>query len=134
MPVWATPLGCFLMVCGGYLVLRVVLVDAYPTTYLKNPLPATAQTMGQGQILFQTYCTTCHGRDGHGHGPAAAGLNPRPADLTAAHVDDHTDGDLFWWLTHGIPGTAMPAWQEQLSETERWLVVHYIRSLRRGKP
>jgi len=133
MPVWATPLGCFLMVCGGYLVLRVVLVDAYPTTYLKNPLPATAETMGQGQILFQTYCTTCHGRDGQGNGPAAAGLNPRPADLTAAHVDDHTDGDLFWWLTHGLPGTAMPAWQEQLSETERWLVVHYIRSLRRGK-
>ncbi len=134
MPVWATPLGCFLMVCGGYLVLRVVLVDAYPTTYLKNPLPATAETMGQGQTLFQTHCTTCHGRDGQGNGPAAAGLTPRPADLTAAHVDDHTDGDLFWWLTHGLPGTAMPAWQEQLSETERWLVVHYIRSLRRGKP
>jgi len=134
MPMWATPFGCFLMVCGGYLVLRVVLVDAYPTTYLKNPMPATPETMVQGQTVFQAHCTVCHGLAGHGNGPAAAGLNPRPADLTAAHVGDHTDGDLFWWLTHGIAGTAMPAWQEQLSETERWLVVHYIRSLRRGKP
>jgi selenocysteine lyase/cysteine desulfurase len=28
---------------------------------------------------------------------------------------------------------AMPPWQEQLSEPERWMVVHYIRSLRRGR-
>jgi mono/diheme cytochrome c family protein len=27
----------------------------------------------------------------------------------------------------------MPPWQEQLSEPERWMVVHYIRSLRRGR-
>jgi len=134
MPGWATPFGFCLMICGGYLVLRVVLVDAYPTTYLANPIPSTPVAIGQGQNVFQQHCAVCHGRDGHGDGPAAAGLNPTPADLTAAHVDDHTDGDLFWWLTHGIAGTAMPPWQEQLSEPERWMVVHYIRSLRRGRP
>jgi copper transport protein len=133
MPGWATPFGFFLMVGGGYLVLRVVLVDAYPTTYLTNPIPLTPEAVVQGQSVFQQHCTGCHGPEGHGDGPAAAGLNPRPADLTAAHVDDHTDGDLFWWLTHGIAGTAMPPWQEQLSAPERWMVVRYIRSLRRGR-
>jgi len=133
MPGWATPFGFCLMICGGYLVLRVVLVDAYPTTYLANPIPSTPAAIVQGQNVFQQHCAVCHGRDGHGDGPAAAGLNSTPADLTAAHVDDHTDGDLFWWLTHGIAGTAMPPWQEQLSEPERWMVVHYIRSLRRGR-
>jgi putative copper export protein len=132
MPVWATPFGFCLMICGGYLVLRIVLVDAYPTTYLANPIPLTPEVLVQGQNVFHQHCAVCHGRYGHGDGPAAAGLNPTPADLTAAHVDDHTDGDLFWWLTHGIAGTAMPPWQEQLSEPERWMVVHYIRSLRRG--
>jgi hypothetical protein len=132
VPRWATPFGLFLMACGGYLVLRVVLVDAYPTTYHQNPLPYSAEILAQGQSLFQAHCSACHGLDGRGHAPAAADLNPRPADLTAAHVDDHTDGDLFWWLTYGIPGTAMPAWQEQLSEPERWTVIHYIRSLRRN--
>jgi hypothetical protein len=132
MPEWATPFGFCLMLCGGYLVLRIVLVDAYPTTYLANPIPSTPEAIVQGQHVFQQHCAVCHGRSGQGDGPAAAGLNPTPADLTAAHVDDHTDGDLFWWLTHGIAGTAMPPWQEQLSEPERWMVVHYIRSLRRG--
>jgi hypothetical protein len=132
MPAWATPFGFCLMLCGGYLVLRVVLVDAYPTTYLANPMPSTPEAIAQGQHVFQQHCAVCHGRYGHGDGPAAARLTPPPADLTAAHVDDHTDGDLFWWLTHGIAGTAMPPWQAQLSEPERWMVVHYIRSLRRA--
>ena len=132
MPGWATLFGFCLLICGGYLVLRVILVDAYPTTYLANPIPSTPVVIGQGQNVFQQHCAVCHGRDGRGDGPAAAGLNPTPADLTAAHVDDHTDGDLFWWLTYGIAGTAMSPWQEQLSEPERWMVVHYIRSLRRG--
>jgi hypothetical protein len=131
MPEWATPFGFCLMLCGGYLVLRIVLVDAYPTTYLTNPIPPSPEAIVRGQNVFQQHCAVCHGRYGHGDGPAAAGLNPPPADLTAAHVDDHTDGDLFWWLTHGIAGTAMPPWQEQLSEPERWMVVHYLRSLRR---
>jgi putative copper export protein len=133
MPRWATPFGCFLLACGASLVLRIVLVDAYPTTYLANPIPAVPEAIVQGQNMFQQHCAGCHGRVGHGDGPAAAGLNPTPADLTAAHVDDHTDGDLFWWLTHGMAGTAMPPWQERLSEPERWMIVHYIRSLRHGR-
>lgn len=134
MPLWATPFGLFLMACGGYLVWRTVLVDAYPTTYLTNPLPYSAEAISTGHAVFQEHCTVCHGHDGRGHGPATTGRNPQAADLTAAHVDDHTDGDLFWWLTHGIAGTAMPAWQETLSEAERWMAIHYIRSLRRGQP
>jgi cytochrome c553 len=133
MPGWATPLGVFLLVCGGYLILRIVLVDAYPTTYLTNPIPPTPEALEQGQQVFQQHCAVCHGPAGHGDGAAAAELKSTPADLTAAHVDDHTDGDLFWWLTHGIAGTAMPSWREQLSEPERWKVIHYIRSLRHGR-
>jgi mono/diheme cytochrome c family protein len=42
----------------------------------------------------------------------------------------HTDGDLFWWLARGIPGTPMPAYGEGLNDEERWHLVNYIRSLR----
>lgn len=134
VPVWGTPFGFVLMLCAGYLVLRVLLVDAYPTTYIRNPLPASATALGQGQHLFQEHCIPCHGVGGRGDGPAATGLQPPPADLTAAHVEDHTDGTLFWWLSHGMPGTAMPAWESQLSEPERWATIHYIRSLRAARP
>jgi mono/diheme cytochrome c family protein len=35
-----------------------------------------------GQEMFTSYCAPCHGRQGRGDGPAAAALNPKPADLT----------------------------------------------------
>jgi mono/diheme cytochrome c family protein len=34
-----------------------------------------------GAKTFQTYCQTCHGPTGKGDGPAAAGLNPKPASF-----------------------------------------------------
>jgi hypothetical protein len=34
-----------------------------------------------GAQTFQTYCQTCHGPTGKGDGPAAAGLNPKPASF-----------------------------------------------------
>jgi mono/diheme cytochrome c family protein len=35
-----------------------------------------------GVDMFKTYCATCHGLDGKGHGPAADALKVAPADLT----------------------------------------------------
>jgi mono/diheme cytochrome c family protein len=36
----------------------------------------------QGRDLFLRYCASCHGVGGKGDGPAAAALQPSPADLT----------------------------------------------------
>jgi len=80
------------------------------------------------------HCATCHGVEGRGDGVLAASLNPPPADLTADHVDDHSDGDLFWWITYGIEQTAMPAFGSVLTEEERWTVIHFVRSLRHFAP
>jgi mono/diheme cytochrome c family protein len=35
-----------------------------------------------GSVSFDVYCATCHGRSGHGDGPAAKALRTTPADLT----------------------------------------------------
>lgn len=35
-----------------------------------------------GPDLYRSYCATCHGRDGKGNGPVAAGLKVPPTDLT----------------------------------------------------
>ena len=55
---------------------------------------------------------------------------PRPADLrvhTAPGV--HTDGELFYWVSYGFPGSLMPAWKDQLSETQRWQIIRYLEAL-----
>ncbi|MBI5030381.1 MAG: copper resistance protein CopC [Chloroflexi bacterium] len=79
-----------------------------------------------GRATFQNNCVVCHGQFGKGDGPGAANLNPKPFDLTV-HVPLHTDGELYWYVTNGIPQTAMPAWLETLSDDQRWQVVAYIR-------
>jgi len=45
--------------------------------------PAPVTSAKSGKEMFQAYCSSCHGADAKGNGPAAASLNARPADLTA---------------------------------------------------
>ena len=45
-------------------------------------IPLTNTAANNGHQMFNSYCAPCHGRDGRGHGPAAAALRPGPADLT----------------------------------------------------
>ena len=37
----------------------------------------------EGREVFQTYCASCHGADGAGHGPVAASMRRAPPDITA---------------------------------------------------
>ena len=58
--------------------------------------PATPEEAAQIQatMVFRTRCSTCHGADGKGNGPAALTLNPKPRNYTDAAwqksvTDDH---------------------------------------------
>jgi putative copper resistance protein D len=122
--------GVVLSGLGVYKALAALTLDAYPTTYTRPAVAATPESIGRGRDLFVTHCGVCHGAGGRGDGPAAAGLLQRPADLTASHTADHTPGDIFWWVTHGL-GLAMPAFGERLSVEERWDLVNFVRTLAR---
>ncbi len=127
---WAILLGFGLVGFYGADVLHHVRpVDAYPTTYLRSAVPYQAASIANGLRLYQANCASCHGVNGYGDGPGGRGLRPRPADLTAPHTGAHTAGDLFWWLTHGIRGSGMPAFQDRLSETDRWDLINFLRAL-----
>jgi mono/diheme cytochrome c family protein len=76
----------------------------------------------------------CHGSDGRGDGPLASTLRPRPADLRVHMAMGHTDGQLFDFVTDGLPGTAMSAFGQRLSEVERWHVINYIRGFAVSRP
>jgi putative copper resistance protein D len=40
----------------------------------------------------------------------------------------HTDGQLYYWISEGFQGTAMPAFKDTLSDEERWNAVNFIRT------
>jgi putative copper resistance protein D len=124
-----TGAGLVAMGAGAAIALPPLAVDAYPTTYLRPGVPYVAASVNQGRALYRQHCLPCHGAAGYGDGAAGAGLPRRPADLTAPHVADHTAGDLFWWISQGVPGGGMPGMAAGLSAEERWDVVNFVRTL-----
>jgi copper transport protein len=120
-------IGSALLLAGG-MILLVNQDDPTPTALAVNPIPLTQESITAGREVYLANCSTCHGQDGLGDGPAAAGLNPPPANLTEPHVGVHTDGDLHWWISHGIAPT-MPPFGEDLTQDEIWNVINYVRSL-----
>jgi putative copper export protein/mono/diheme cytochrome c family protein len=112
--------------------LKLLIVEAYPTSFQTSPTDFAAASIVRGQTLFARNCVACHGPGGQGDGPAAAALHIKPADLTMPHIWEHTDGEMFWWLTHGIDdpegGLAMPGFGTSLSPDDRWALLDYVRA------
>ena len=107
--------------------LTLVTVEAYPTSFYVAPTGYSASSIVQGAKLFATHCASCHGREGRGDGRAGRFLRVKPSDLTADHVDSHTDGDFYWWITNGI-GEVMPPFGVALDEQARWNVIDFVRA------
>lgn len=94
-----------------------------------NPISATEDSIETGGTLFATNCAVCHGEKGLGDGPTAETLEKKPADLTQSHVQQLSDGALFYIISHGKPETPMPAWENVLEADDRWNVVNFLRTL-----
>ena len=92
------------------------------------PITASDESVAIGRELFATNCALCHGETGEGDGPAASGLAKPPADLNEDHVQSLTDGALFYIISQGVPDSPMPAWENVLSEDERWHLVNFLRT------
>jgi mono/diheme cytochrome c family protein len=114
----------------------LLLVDAYPTSFYRSPTGFSAEAIVDGAGLFAGNCVACHGVHGAGDGVAAKSLKVPPADLTAPHLWMHADGELFWWLSHGIRSpegaAAMPGFAGRLDEDQRWDLIDYIRANNAG--
>jgi putative copper export protein/mono/diheme cytochrome c family protein len=116
--------------------LALLTVAAYPTSFQTSPSGFTAESIAYGQALFVRNCVACHGPEAEGNGPAAAGLRIKPTDLTMPHVQGHSDGAMFWWLTRGIDnpegGLAMPGFAASMSADDRWALIDYVRAHNAG--
>lgn len=133
-PAWLMPASLINAALGGYLMLSVAFVKTYPSSFWPNPEPFTAAAMRQGDPLYQRHCAECHGIAGLGDGPWAIANRGSIPDLTAPHMDSHTDGEIYWWIRYGIPSLEMPPLGDELSDSEIWTTINFVRGLRHGTP
>jgi mono/diheme cytochrome c family protein len=98
----------------------------------ENPLrdadPAEGRRLylGDGRGLS---CATCHGPKGDGRGELASQFDPHPRNFACAQtVNGIPDGQLFWVIRFGSPGTAMPP-HPKLTDDQVWKLVAYLRRL-----
>ena len=101
---------------------------------LVSPVPPTDAAVDAGRQIYVEQCASCHGADGRAKTRRAATMKVKPADLTSEEMRALTEGELFWTIGNGIKASGMPAFARDLSETERWQTVAYLRRLRPAAP
>lgn len=85
--------------------------------------------ISEGQAIYAATCAECHGDTGKGDGPRAAELSRPVRDLSdSIELISLQDSAIFNIVTEG-QGPQMPAFADDLTETQRWAVTTYVRSL-----
>jgi mono/diheme cytochrome c family protein len=109
--------------------------DGYENAGLeyKDTIAATAQNLADGKILFQHFCSPCHGMSGQGDGLVVAHGFPAPPSYSKGQssrggaMKDLTDGKIYHTITYGV--NAMGSYASQLEPQERMKVILYVHHL-----
>jgi mono/diheme cytochrome c family protein len=109
-------LSLSLAACGGG--------DASSATPAKGAAPdAAPMAAKEAAALFESLCFTCHGSAGHGDGPGAAALDPKPRSFAdVAWQDSVTDAQIQKTIVYGGAAVGkspmMPAQPQLKGKTE----------------
>lgn len=106
---------------------------------LENPLRedgSTAEDYEVGKRVYYVNCLPCHGDALAGDGHYAHGFTPTPLSFRGTStIAQLTESFVFWRIAKGGPGlpregtpwnSAMPAWEEILTEDEIWAVIIFL--------
>jgi mono/diheme cytochrome c family protein len=116
-------------------VLRLILLVVTLVTALgialpqekREPKPVVRRaSVAAGKETFLKYCTSCHGENGTGNGPAAVALKPPPSDLTTIakrHEGKFPAGYVGALLKFGTSLAShgsedMPIWRSRFKELD----------------
>jgi mono/diheme cytochrome c family protein len=93
-----------------------------------EPTNRTA-SIQEGNTLFGTECSECHGNSGRKPTDSGRWMYPRAADLASTEVQRYSDRELFWVVKNGVRLSGMPAFGRVESDEHIWNLVHYVRTL-----
>jgi mono/diheme cytochrome c family protein len=102
-------------------------ISAGDARKLKNPVPYSKKSFGQGKQVFLRMCAGCHGNDGKSTLDVVADAT----DLTdqKAYKNGYSEGEIFRSIRDG-QSASMPSFRTQIkSEEDLWHLVNFIESL-----
>jgi DMSO reductase family type II enzyme heme b subunit len=117
------------------LVTSSLLISCKPQTD-SSSLASEAESASSPRQIYENHCSSCHGLQGDGNGPAAVWLFPKPRNFSSGLFKIQStpagslpsDEDLFQTVTRGMPGSSMPSFT-YLKEAERRAVVEHVKQL-----
>ena len=95
---------------------------------LSAPHAQQLSPLDQGKAIYMGHCAGCHGFDGGGNGPFAAGMTPAPTNFKTATVATLSDNTIQQAVLVG-KGTVMRGYATILTSSEINALVLYLRSL-----
>ena len=114
----------------GYLPYRLKAFELEQAALTKNPLPSSEEVLKRGEVLFNQYCSACHGKTGQGDGKAGEIIGG-VANLTGGAYVNLPEGHIFHVITKGKG--RMGAHGSQIPEESRWKIVHYVKQVIQGQ-
>ena len=116
-------------------------------TGLENPLRhrgSLAEHIATGKRIYYQNCLACHGDQLDGQGHFAHGFSPTPLSFAdQGTIAQLTESFVFWRVAKGGPGlpregtpwsSAMPVWEDYLTEDEIWAVIIFLYEQAGWKP
>lgn len=96
-----------------------------------NPVALSKEALDHGKSNYMIYCGICHGEKGDGSGYLVrdeGGKYPaQPANFLTDEFISATEGRFYHGIMYGK--NVMNGYSNKLSYSERWEVIHFIRSL-----
>lgn len=118
----------------GYLMTLGVDDFKYFEPWQTEPFKKT--NVQNGARVYREYCTQCHGPQGKGDGPGAAGLDPKPAVHAELPLSDYPEDYLYNLVFYGGKSVGksanMPDWGLTIPTQDLADLIAYLRATFKG--
>jgi mono/diheme cytochrome c family protein len=95
------------------------------------PLPVNGDLMERGKQRFNINCSACHGYTAAGNGITKQYGLTTVVSLQDERIRKMSDGEIFNTITNGK--NTMMAYGPNVSVTDRWAIIAYLRALQRSQ-
>jgi hypothetical protein len=96
-----------------------------------GPLPVTIVWLNRGRERFQIHCSPCHSPLADGNGITKRYGMATLANLHEPRIVQMPDGEIFNTISRGKG--LMASYADQVSLTDRWAIIAYMRVLQRSR-